>query len=35
LYGAARAAEAAGDAAVARDYSQKLTEVAFGDDAPN
>jgi tetratricopeptide (TPR) repeat protein len=34
LYGAAQAAEAAGDATVARDYLRKLTEVAFGDERP-
>jgi len=34
LYGAAQAAEAAGDAMVARDYFRKLTEVAFGDERP-
>jgi hypothetical protein len=34
LYGAARAAEASGDAVVAGDYFRKLTEIAFGDERP-
>jgi uncharacterized protein HemY len=32
LYGAARAAEAAGDATTASGYFRKLTEVAVGDE---
>jgi len=34
LYGAARAAEACGDATTASGYFRKLTEVAFGDERP-
>jgi tetratricopeptide (TPR) repeat protein len=34
LYGAANAAEAAGDTVVARQYFRKLTEVAVGDERP-
>ena len=34
LYGAGRAAEAAGDASAAAKYFQKLTEVAVGDERP-
>jgi tetratricopeptide (TPR) repeat protein len=34
LYGAGRAAEAAGDASAAANYFQKLTEVAVGDERP-
>ena len=34
LYGAGRAAEAAGDASAAANYFQKLTEVAIGDERP-
>ena len=34
LYGAASAAEAAGDASAATNYFQKLTEVAVGDERP-
>jgi tetratricopeptide (TPR) repeat protein len=34
LYGAARAAEASGDATVASGYFRKLTEVAVGDERP-
>jgi hypothetical protein len=34
LYGAARAAESAGDANAAADYFRKLTEVAVGDERP-
>jgi hypothetical protein len=34
LYGAGRAAEAAGDASTAANYFQKLTEVAVGDERP-
>ena len=34
LYGAARAADAAGDATTASGYFRKLTEVAVGDERP-
>jgi tetratricopeptide (TPR) repeat protein len=34
LYGAARAAESAGDASAANDYFRKLTEIAVGDERP-
>ena len=34
LYGAARAAEAAGDASAATNYFQKLIAVAVGDERP-
>lgn len=34
LYGAARASEASGDAASARKYFQKLTEIAAGEERP-
>jgi hypothetical protein len=34
LYGAANAAEASGDAAVANQYLRKLTEIAVGDERP-
>lgn len=34
LYGAAKAAEASGDAATASGYFKKLTEVAVGDERP-
>ncbi len=34
LYGAARAAEAAGDASAAANYFRKLTQVAVGDERP-
>jgi uncharacterized protein HemY len=34
LYGAANAAEASGNAAVANQYLRKLTEIAVGDERP-
>jgi uncharacterized protein HemY len=34
LYGAARAAEDAGDAITASNYFRKLTEIAVGDERP-
>src|SRR5712691_2056446 len=34
LYGAAKAAEASGDASAAANYFQKLTEIAVGDERP-
>jgi tetratricopeptide (TPR) repeat protein len=34
LYGAAQAAEAAGNATVAKHYFQKLTEISPGDERP-
>jgi uncharacterized protein HemY len=34
LYGAARAADASGDATTASNYFRKLTEIAIGDERP-